>query len=104
MQGRTTLSTTLERVASTLGPGFYIGPPRAPATARARRDYDSRTVRERPALGEEAAPTWATKLQHELRAGLREDLAQVLRELARTPDPAATRPPLPAAPAHGVAE
>ena len=83
MQGRAALSTTLERVSSALGLEFYIGPPRTPGAARERsRGYEGRTVRERPASGEEAAPAWATKLQHELRAGLREDLAQVLREHA----------------------
>jgi len=51
---------------------------------------------ERPASGEEAAPTWAAKLQRDLRAGLREDLAQVLRELTRT-EPAATPSKRPAA-------
>ena len=81
MQGRAALSTTLERVSSALGLEFYVGPPRKPDSARARRGYEGQTVRERPASGEEAAPAWATKLQRELRAGLREDLAQVLGEL-----------------------
>ena len=80
MQGRAALSTTLERVSSALGLEFYIGPPRKDS-ARERRGYEGRTVRERPASDEEAAPAWAMKLQRELRASLREDLAQVLREL-----------------------
>ena len=80
MQGRAALSTTLERVSSALGLEFYIGPPRKDS-ARAGRGYEGRTVRERPASDEEAAPAWAMKLQRELRASLREDLAQVLREL-----------------------
>ena len=81
MQGRAALSTTLERVSSALGLEFYIGPPRKPDSAHAGRGYEDRTVRERPVSGEEAAPAWAIKLQRELRAGLRQDLAQVLREL-----------------------
>ena len=103
LQGRAALSTTLERVASALGLEFYIGPPRAPGAARARRGYEGRTVRERPASGEEAAPAWAAKLQHDLRAGLREDVAQVLRELTGA-EPAATRPKRPAAESPGGAE
>ena len=81
MQGRAALSTTLERVSSALGLEFYVGPPRKPDSARTRRGYEGQAVRERPASGEEAAPAWAAKLQRELRAGLREDLAQVLGEL-----------------------
>ena len=81
MQGRAALSTTLERVSSALGLEFYVGPPREPASARARRGYEGQAVRERPASGDEAAPAWAMKLQRELRAGLREDLARVLGEL-----------------------
>ena len=81
MQGRAALSTTLERVSSALGLEFYVGPPRKPDSARARRGYEGRTVRECPPSDEEAAPAWAMKLQRELRASLREDLAQVLREL-----------------------
>ena len=96
LQGRAALSTTLERVASALGLEFYIGPPRTPGAAPARRGYEGRTVRERPASGEEAPPAWAAKLQRDLRAGLREDVAQVLRELTGT-TPAATRPKRPAA-------
>ena len=81
MQGRAALSTTLERVASALGLEFYVGPPRKPDSARARKGYEGQSVRERPAFGDEAAPAWAMKLQRELRAGLREDLVQVLRDL-----------------------
>ncbi len=94
MQGRAALSTTLERVSSALGLEFYVGPPRTPDSARARRGYEGQTVRERPASGEEAAPAWAIKLQRELRAGLREDLAQVLGELtdARRELPRPKRP------------
>ena len=95
LQGRAALSTTLERVSSALGLEFYIGPPRKPESARVRRGYEGRSVRERPASGEEAAPAWAAKLQRELRDGLRKDLAQVLRELAgATPD--SIRPKRPA--------
>ena len=87
LQGRAALSTTLERVASALGLEFYIGPARTPGAARARRGYEGRTVRERPASGEEAAPAWVAKLQRELRNGFREDLARVLREITgATPD------------------
>jgi len=103
MQGRAALSTTLERVSSALGLEFYVGPPRKPDSARARRGYEGQTVRERPASGEEAAPAWATKLQRELRAGLREDLAQVLRELMGT-KPTATRPTRPTDEQSGSAE
>ena len=81
LQGRAALSTTLERVSAALGLEFYIGPPRKPDAARARRGYEGQAVRERPPSDEEAAPAWAARLQRELRAGLREDLAQVLREL-----------------------
>ena len=59
MQGRAALSTTLERVSSALGLEFYVGPPREPASARARRGYEGQSVRERPASGDEAAPAWA---------------------------------------------
>ena len=87
LQGRVALSTTLERVSSALDLEFYIGPARTPGAARARRGYEGRTVRERPASGEEAPPAWAENLQRELRAGIREDLAQVLRRLTgTTPD------------------
>ena len=94
MQGRAALSTTLERVSSALGLEFYVGPPRKPDSARARRGYEGQTVRERPVSGEEAEPAWAMKLQRELRAGLREDLAQVLGELtdARRELPRPKRP------------
>ena len=98
------MSTTLERVASTLGPGFYIGPPRAPATARARRGYEGRAVRERPAAGDDAAPAWATKLQRELRAGLREDLARALGDHADATRDTVTRDREPVACSPGSAE
>ena len=103
MQGRAALSTTLERVSSALGLEFYIVPPRTPDAARIRRGYEGRTVRERPAAGEEAAPAWATTLQRELRDGLREDLAQALRELMGA-EPAATRPKRPAPESPGGAK
>ena len=103
LQGRAALSTTLERVSSALGLEFYIGPPRKPGAARARKGYEGRTVRERPPSGEEAAPAWAMALQRDLRDGLREDLAQVLRELMGT-KPAAARPKRPAADSPGSAE
>ena len=103
LQGRAALSTTLERVSSALGLEFYVGPPRRPDSARARRGYEGRTVRERAAPGEEAPPAWAENLQRELRAGLREDVAQVLRELTGA-EPAATRPKRPAAESPGGAE
>ena len=103
LQGRAALSTTLERVSSALGLEFYIGPPRKPGAARARKGYEGRTVRERPPSGEEAAPAWAMALQRDLRDGLREDLAQVLRELMGT-KPAAARPKRPAAESPGTAE
>ena len=103
LQGRAALSTTLERVASALGLEFYIGPARTPGATPVRRGYEGRTVRERPASGEEAAPAWAAKLQRDLRAGLREDLAQVLRELTGT-TPAASLPRRPAAESPGGAE
>ena len=100
LQGRAALSTTLERVSSALGLEFYIGPARTADAARARRGYEGRTVRERPASGEEAPPAWAAKLQRELRAGLRQDLAEILRDLAGTkpdsmrhPNPPATESP-----------
>ena len=103
MQGRAALSTTLELVSSALGLEFYIGPPRKPDSARARRGYEGRTVRERPVSDEEAAPAWAIKLQRELRASLREDLAQVLRELGDA-KPDTTHPQPPAAHSPGSAE
>ena len=103
MQGRAALSTTLERVSSALGLEFYVGPPRKPDAARARRCYEGRTVRERPASDEEAAPAWAMNLQRELRASLREDLAQVLRELGDA-KPDTTHPQPPAAHSPGSAE
>ena len=103
LQGRAALSTTLERVASALGLEFYIGPARTPGATPVRRGYEGRTVRERPASGEEAPPAWAENLQRELRSGIREDLAQVLRELTGA-EPAATRPRRPAAESRGGAE
>ena len=103
MQGRAALSTTLERVSSALGLEFYIGPPRTPDAARERRGYEGRTVRERPVSDEEAAPAWAMKLQRELRASLREDLAQVLRELTDAKRDS-THPLRPAAHSPGSAE
>ena len=99
LQGRAALSTTLEHVSSALGLEFYIGPARTPGAARARRGYEGGTVRERPAPGEEAPPAWAENLQRELRAGIREDLDQVLRGLTGTtpdsirPNRPATMPP-----------
>ena len=87
LQGRAALSTTLERVSSALSLEFYIGPARTPGAARARRGDEGHTVRECAASGEEAAPAWAENLQRDLRAGIREDLAQVLREITgATPD------------------
>ena len=62
-----------------------------PDSARAGRGYEGRAVRERPLSDEEAAPAWAVKLQRELRASLREDLARVLRELTDA-KPDSTRP------------
>jgi len=103
LQGRAALSTTLERVSSALGLEFYIGPARTADAARARRGYEGRTVRERPASGEEAPPAWAAKLQRELRAGLREDLTEVVRELTRT-KPDSVRPTPPAAESPGSGE
>ena len=103
MQGRAALSTTLERVSSALGLEFYIGPPRKPGAARPRKGYEGRTVRERPPSGEEAAPAWAMKLQRDLRDGLREDLAQVLRELMGT-KPDSTRPKRPATGSPGAGD
>ena len=82
LQGRAALSTTLVGVSSALGLEFYIGPPRAPGAARARKGYEGHTIRERAASGEEAAPAWAAKLERDLRDGLRKDLAEVLHELA----------------------
>ncbi len=102
LQGRAALSTTLERVSSALGLEFYIGPARTPGAARARRGYEGHTVRERPAPGEEAPPAWAAKLQSELRAGLREDLAQVLRDLTGTkPDSIPPNQPATESPGSG---
>ena len=103
LQGRAALSTTLERVSSALGLEFYIGPARTADAARARRGYEGRTVRERPASGDEAPPAWAAKLHRELRAGLREDLAEVVRELTRT-EPDSIRPNRPVAESPGNGE
>ena len=103
LQGRAALSTTLEQVSSALGLEFYIGPPRNPESARVRRGYEGRSVRERPASGEEAAPAWAAKLQRDLRDGLRKDLAEVLRELAGT-KPDSIRPKRPPAESSASAE
>ena len=102
LQGRAALSTTLERVSSALGLEFYIGPPRNPESARVRRGYEGRSVRERPA-GEEAAPAWAAKLQRDLRDGLRQDLAEVLRQLTGT-KPDSIRPNPPATESAGSGE
>ena len=102
LQGRAALSTTLERVSSALGLEFYIGPARTAGTARARRGYEGSTVRERPAPGEEAPPAWAANLQRELRAGLREDLAQALRDLTGAkPDSIRPNPPATESPGSG---
>ena len=103
MQGRAALSTTLELVASALGLEFYIGPPRKPGSARARTGYEGRTLRERPASDEETAPGWATKLQRDLRAGLREDLTDALRDLRDT-RPESIRPKRPADQSPGSSE
>ena len=103
LHGRAALSTTLERVSSALGLEFYIGPARTAGAARPRRGYEGHTVRERPASGEEAPPAWAAKLQRELRAGLREDLAEVVRELTRT-KPDSIRPNRPVAESPGSGE
>ena len=102
LQGRAALSTTLERVSSALGLEFYIGPPRKPESARTRRGYEGRTVRERPGPSVEAPPAWAAKLQRELRAGLRQDLAEVLRQLTGTkPDSIRPNPPATESPGSG---
>ena len=103
LQGRAALSTTLERVSSALGLEFYIGPARTPGAAPARGGYEGHTVRERAASGEEAAPAWAAKLQRELRAGLREDLTQMLRDLTAT-KPDSIRPDRPAGEPPGSRE
>ena len=103
LQGRAALSTTLERVSSALGLEFYIGPPRKPESARVRRGYEGRSVRERPASGEEAAPAWAAKLQRDLRDGIRADLAEVLSELAGA-KPGAILPKRPPAESSASAE
>ena len=59
--------------------------------------------RERPASGEEAPPAWAAGLQRELRAGLRHDLTEVVRELTGT-KPDSIRPNRPAAESPGSGE
>lgn len=115
LHGRAALSTTLELATSALGLEFYVGPPRVADTTRiasGSTPYTAGTVDRAPAPpAAEQSPTWATKLRQELRAGLREDLALLLRELTeprrnaalpeagdrrdpayvamRTPDPAA---------------
>ena len=103
LQGRAALSTTLERVSSALGLEFYIGPARTADAVRARRGYEGRTVRERPGPDVEAPPAWAAKLQRDLRDGLREDLAEVLRELTLT-KPDSMRPNRPVAESPGSGE
>lgn len=71
VQGRAPLSTTLESAASALGLEFYIGPPREPAAER---------VPPAPALPVlEPLPTWASRLQFDLRASFREELVAILR-------------------------
>lgn len=66
-----TIGDTLENVRDALAAVIELA--RAEAT-RASRSAGA-------ASGEEAAPAWAMELQREPRAGLREDLAQVLDEL-----------------------
>ena len=104
LQGRAALSTTLERVSSALGLEFYIGPARTADAARTRRGYEGRTVRERPVPSEETLPAWAATLQRELRAGLRQDLAEVLRELTGTKPDSIRHPNPPATESAGSGE
>ena len=68
--GQSVLSTTIEAACEALDLELYIGPPRD-AGAAAPEDE----APEQPEQHPDAPPTWAA----DLRAGLREDLAQLLR-------------------------
>ena len=82
MQGRAALSTTLESAASALGLEFYIGPPLerdSDGMARASDDAAGRVQLDPAVPVEEPVPTWATRLQVDLRASFREELVAILR-------------------------
>ena len=81
LSGHAALSTTIESVSSVLGLEFYVGPPRGEAVTPKVEDATPDVATP------DAAQAWVVELRKELRedredlrSGLREDVAALLRE------------------------